>query len=914
MATLKKTQKNRKTAARTSNTRPSKLTAWQNPRLGIIAIVAGLLILGGIAYVLLTRAATPETYTSAGQATSTLDNSGKTIPKTNYAIPAGATFMSPTGNDANDGKSVNTPVKTINSAVAKTAAGGTIIMRGGDYRDWYQPNGYTPGLINKSLTIQAYPGESPWFNGSDIVSDGWTSDGAGHWYRQWETPTFCGGQYYSYSIAPYTPQRRADGTNDPNIKQTTCMYEDAANDPAYPMAGDPQQAFINDVRQQEVASLAQVADGKFYYDWSARRMYIGVDPAGKKVELSARPAAFILTGADTDTHALKGIGFKRYATNGSEGTFTGGAVYITRKTLIENSVFAENATNGIAFSSPKPGTIFRNNVVAFNGGTGMAANGSSSNPAGVRNDFQVESSIFNSNNWERGGLNCNRACGPSGIKMAHMVGFTVKNNIFENQFSRAPGMWCDQNCSDMVTVNNVVRNNGGPGIFYEVGNKGIIANNLVYNNDGPGINIASANIKVYNNTVVDKYGPYVEGIRVYDDSRTPPSPTSVWPWYDSAHDNGPNTAGIEIVNNVLAGPDDRTGARLVILTNGKDTSSIQTTADKYLTAFDYNAYYRLSTSQNLYFYIATDGYKYVTDMQNLSGGKFEMNSFSVEANSPFLDRAGQDFRLKTDALAATKKGAPLPADVATAIGLPTGTVPVRGAIYPVSTPTVTTTTTTITPTTTVTPPADTTAPVGPASLSASSVSQTSLILTWPAATDNVGVTQYVVTRNGTQIPTGPGLSTNDTGLTAGTTYQYKVVARDAAGNTSTGATLSVTTLAAPSPTPTNTTSPPPPADTTAPTAPTNVKGTINWDAFRFAYYTNLTWGASSDNVGVKKYLIKRNGVTLGTSTSTSFQDYTIQANTYYTYDVFAQDAAVNTSTAGTARLVGRCFLIWCWAE
>ncbi|MFO0955609.1 MAG: right-handed parallel beta-helix repeat-containing protein [Candidatus Saccharibacteria bacterium] len=911
MATKSKTSKKKPTArvAKKSLVTKSKLN------YGLLAIIAGVLILVGGLYVLLTRAATPADYTTAGQATAALDNSGKTIPKTNYAIPAGATYMSPTGNDANDGKSLNTPVKTINSAVSKTASGGTIVMRGGDYRDWYSTTPNVEGAINKSITIQAYPGESPWFNGADIVSDGWTSDGAGHWYRTWETPSFCGNSYYNYSIAPYTPQRRADGTTDPNIKETKCMYEDAANDPAYPMAGNPQQAFINDVRQQEVASLAQATAGKFYYDWTARRMYIGTDPNGKKVELSARPAAFILAGADTDSHQIKGIGFKRYATNGGESTTTGGAVYFARKALIENTVFTENATGGFVYSNPKPGTILRSSVVAFNGGTGMGANGASKTP-GARNDIVVEGNIFNSNNWERGGLYCNRACGPSGIKMAHMVGFTVKNNVFENQFSRAPGMWCDQNCSDMVTVNNVVRNNGGPGIFYEVGNKGIIANNLVYNNDDDGITVASANVKVYNNTVVDKYGSRVQGINVYDDIRTPPSATAVWPWYDGAHDNGPSTAGVELVNNLVVAPDTQNGARLVLAVNG--SGALNTTADQFFTAFDYNAYYRLNTSQNLYYYGTTDGYKSVADMQRLTNNKFEMNSFSVEANSPFVDRAGQDFRLKTDALAATQKGKALPADVAAALGLPAGTVPVRGAIYPTTAPT--TTTTTPPPTTTVTPPpppADTTAPVGPASIAASSVSQTSLILNWPAATDNVGVTSYVVTRNGTQIATGTSLSTNDTGLTAGTTYQYKVVARDAAGNTSTGATLSVTTLA-PSPTPTTTTTitppPPPPADTTAPSAPTNVKGNIVWDAFRFSYYTNLSWGSSTDNVGVTSYVVKRNGTTLGTPTKTNFQDYNIAANTYYTYDIQARDAAGNTSTATSARLVGRCFLIWCWAE
>lgn len=460
------------------------------------------------------------------------------------------------------------------------------------------------------------------------------------------------------------------------------MYEDAANDPAYPMAGDPQQAFINNVRQREVASIAQATPGNFYYDWTARKMYIGIDPSGKSIELSARPSAFTMAGADTDSHALKGIGFKRYATNGSEGTTTGGVVYLTRKTLIENSVFSENSTNGLSFSSPKNDTTIRNSVVAFNGGTGMSANGNSKNP-GVRNDFNIQDNVFNSNNWEWGGLNCNRACGPAGIKLAHMVGFNVKGNIFENSFSRAPGFWCDLNCSDMVVTNNIVRNNGGSGIFYEVSNNGIIASNLVYNNEGAGILVGSANIKVYNNTVVNKYGPRVEAIRVYDDTRTPPTPTSVWPWYDSAHDVGPNTQNVELVNNLIVGSDVQNGARLIFAAGRASMPAGNGTFDQYFSKFDYNAFYRMNASQPLYCYdsSACANISSVATMRTASGNKYEMNSFSVEGTAtPFVNRAGENFNLKTDSLAYTSKGTGLPADVAGALGLSSGAVYPRGAI------------------------------------------------------------------------------------------------------------------------------------------------------------------------------------------------------------------------------------------
>ena len=62
---------------------------------------------------------------------------------------------------------------------------------------------------------------------------------------------------------------------------------------------------------------------------------------------------------------------------------------------------------------------------------------------------------------------------------------------------------------------------------------------------------------------------------------------------------------------------------------------------------------------------------------------------------------------------------------------------------------------------------------------------TSVALTWPAATDDFGVTGYDVYRDGTLAGSSSTLSYIDTGLTTGTTYRYTVRAKDAAGNVST---------------------------------------------------------------------------------------------------------------------------------
>ncbi|MER7956057.1 glycoside hydrolase family 18 chitinase [Streptomyces sp. NPDC096030] len=70
------------------------------------------------------------------------------------------------------------------------------------------------------------------------------------------------------------------------------------------------------------------------------------------------------------------------------------------------------------------------------------------------------------------------------------------------------------------------------------------------------------------------------------------------------------------------------------------------------------------------------------------------------------------------------------------------------------------------------------APSAPGTPVASDVTNTSVKLTWTAATDDKGIKNYDVKRNGTTVATVTGLTYTNTGLTAGTDYSYTVVARD----------------------------------------------------------------------------------------------------------------------------------------
>jgi chitodextrinase len=176
---------------------------------------------------------------------------------------------------------------------------------------------------------------------------------------------------------------------------------------------------------------------------------------------------------------------------------------------------------------------------------------------------------------------------------------------------------------------------------------------------------------------------------------------------------------------------------------------------------------------------------------------------------------------------------------------------------------------------------DTTPPSQPAGFTAVATGPTSVNLSWTASTDNVGVTGYIVRRNGAQIATPATTSFADTGLSAATTYTYTVAARDAAGNVSSAAGASVTTASAP--------------DTTPPSQPTGLTATAAGSTG-----ANLSWTAATDNVGVTGYIVRRNGTQIATPSTTSFADAGLSPATTYTYTVAARDAAGNVSSAASA--------------
>jgi chitodextrinase len=87
-------------------------------------------------------------------------------------------------------------------------------------------------------------------------------------------------------------------------------------------------------------------------------------------------------------------------------------------------------------------------------------------------------------------------------------------------------------------------------------------------------------------------------------------------------------------------------------------------------------------------------------------------------------------------------------------------------------------------------------------------------------------------------------------------------------------------------------------DVTPPSQPQNLSATAVSPG-----QVNLTWSASTDDIGVAGYNVYRDGVKIATSSTTSYTDRSVVPNRAYTYTVAAYDAVGHVSTQSSPAAV-----------
>lgn len=229
------------------------------------------------------------------------------VGSASYGVPdtGQVLFVSPSGSDAAAG-TVSAPKATLAGAIAaaSTSFGDTpvIVMRAGTYHESI--------TITKRLTIQAYPGEAVWLDGSTVYSS-WTGSGP------WTAPL---------------------GPNWDPIDSSRYPY----NDPA---ANLPEQVWVDGVALSQIADGGAPAVGQFSVNRTSNTITIGTNPAGKSVRVADLNHALVFAARCS----VYGIGFRRCSPLEVEGisalVYFGGTA---QGSILENCVFQESGMHGIS--------------------------------------------------------------------------------------------------------------------------------------------------------------------------------------------------------------------------------------------------------------------------------------------------------------------------------------------------------------------------------------------------------------------------------------------------------------------------------------------------------------------------------------------------------------------------------------
>lgn len=262
-----------------------------------------------------------------------------------------------------------------------------------------------------------------------------------------------------------------------------------------PRCNYPEELFIDDVRMKHVASKGAVGPGSWYFDYGADRIYIGTNPAGKRIETSVTEKAFYGQVSDV---TITGLVIEKYANpaqvgaidtrNDPSGNTNGSDWFIANNEVRNNHGVGIKSTDGsrvvgnyvhhngqLGLGGDGPGMLIENNEISYNNVAGYAYG------------------------WEGGGT-----------KWSKTSDLVVRNNYSHHNVG--PGLWTDIDNIRTLYEGNRVTHNDHIGIFHEISYDAVIRNNYIEANGfghsawlwGAGIVVAaSPNVEIYGNDVIN---------------------------------------------------------------------------------------------------------------------------------------------------------------------------------------------------------------------------------------------------------------------------------------------------------------------------------------------------------------------------------------------------------------------------
>lgn len=560
------------------------------------------------------------TATRGGPPTSrAADNAGAVAPgSVSYAMPTGAVVVAPAGNDAAAG-TVAAPVRTIARALALAPSGGAVVLRAGTYHEAV--------VTSKKVTMQSYPREAVWLDGSERVSS-WVKDGSTWRHDSWTIR-------FDASV----------GYNKGAKDATTAGWQWV--NPAYPMAAHPDQVFVNGAAQRQVASRAAVVAGTFYLDEATSRLYIGTDPTSQDVRATTLDRALRVR---CEGSVIRGIGVRRYAPS----IWHIGAVTIEApKVRLENVTIADSATIGLGVVTAD--VVLERVSVLRAGLLGVHA--------ATADRLKVSHSRLDDNNTER----FNNAPVSGGIKVGRSRTVTVTNSSVSNNLGQ--GYWSDVSVYDTRILNSNVVGNRAAGVFLEISARGTVANNIISDNGGDGIKINNTStVAIFNNTVV-RNGRALDivqdarrpGNTSYgQDSRFPRDPEMTWLLGPVTLRNNVIGLPTSSANCILCVEDyghQRTAAQMGITSNGNIFNRATIGSVRWLSVWSRGT-------------INVNPAVYATLPEHRSGTGQDSTSLAYDGST--VVSANGTLAATARARAATV-AVPLPSDIASLIGQAAGT-------------------------------------------------------------------------------------------------------------------------------------------------------------------------------------------------------------------------------------------------